>query len=343
MAKYSLSFYTFRIIDTKNHQQAITLGKINGEDLEVLLYDYFIKTASKYINNSKDEQLFRTVNFDANIYNYKDTFYYKSITAFIKTGEYGNEEEIVDYEKQKVTKTLSPNEAPVKPFGFAIYFHPDKDTAILVTQSLGGKGISAQIKKLLKSFVTEISSTYSAEIKNVIPNELLQQLLDNSEIKKICIETYKETDFALEDELGEKTTLRTSKNTTVYSKPLISNKKFFFDVFTKRRNLSKIAGLSNDETITNISINFGNKSINYNAYFNTKITEDITKEFKDEPFGALKLYNIMDLNVLEYLYLSNIIQRINDYSPSREIKRNFWVDEEKDVLHEHKDDTVICN
>lgn len=114
-------------------------------------------------------------------------------------------------------------------------------------------------------------------------------------------------------------------------------------MFTKRRSLSKIAGLSDDETITNISINFGDKSINYNAYFNTRITEDITKEFKDEPFSSLRLYNIMDLNVMEYLYLSNIIQRIIDYSPSRETTSYFWVDEEKDVLHEHKDHTVECN
>ncbi len=342
MAKYSLSFYTFRIIDN-NNQEAIPLGEINGENLEILLYDYFVKTASKYINNSKDERLFRTVNFDANVYNYKEALYYKSITAFIKSGEYGNEEEIVDYEQQKVTKTLNPNEAPVKPFGFALYFNPKKDTAILVTQSLSGKGISAQIKNLLKSFVTKLNSVYFADIKNVIPHKLLQQLLDNKEIKKICIETYKETAVALEDELGEKTTLRTSKNTTVYSKPLISNKKFLLDVFTKRRSLSKIAGLSDDETITNISINFGDKSINYNAYFNTRITEDITKEFKDEPFSSLRLYNIMDLNVMEYLYLSNIIQRIIDYSPSRETTSYFWVDEEKDVLHEHKDHTVECN
>ncbi len=195
MAKYSLSFYTFRIIDN-NNQEAIPLGEINGENLEILLYDYFVKTASKYINNSKDERLFRTVNFDANVYNYKEALYYKSITAFIKSGEYGNEEEIVDYEQQKVTKTLNPNEAPVKPFGFALYFNPKKDTAILVTQSLSGKGISAQIKNLLKSFVTKLNSVYFADIKNVIPHKLLQQLLDNKEIKKICIETYKETNWA---------------------------------------------------------------------------------------------------------------------------------------------------
>jgi len=341
MAKYSLSFYTFRIFYSKSRKEAIPFGKINEKDIEDLLYDYFVKTASKYINNTKDERLFRTVNFDVNIYNCKNALFYKSITAFIKTGEYGNEEEIVDYEKQKVTKTLNYSEAPVKPFGFAIYFHPDKDTAILVTQSLGGKGISAQIKSLLKSFVTGIDNTYYAEIKNVIPHKLLEQLLDSKEIKKLCIETYKETGFDLVDELGEKTTLQTSKNTTVYSKPLISNKKFFLDLFTERRKLSKIAGLSDDETITNISINFGDKSINYNAYFNTRITEDITKEFKDEPFGALKLYNVMDLSVMEYLYLLNIIQRIDGYSPSREAKRFFWIDEEKDELHEN--DSVKCN
>lgn len=336
MAKYSLSFYTFRIID--NNQKAISLGNIAEKSIENLLYDYFIKTAVKYEEN--DERIFRTINFDINVYNYKNDFYYKSITAFVKTGEYGNEEDIVDYKQQKVTKTLNDNEAPVKPFGFAIYFHPDKDTAILVTQSLSGRGISAQIKKLLKDFASKINNSYFAEIKNIIPHQLLQQLLDSQEIKKIRIETYKETSFALEDELGEKTTLQTSKNTAVFSKPLISNKKFFLDIFTQRRKLSKISGLSTDETITNISIDFGGKSINYNAYFNTRITEDITKEFKEEPFGSLKLYSVMDSSVMEYLYLSNIIQRINNYIPSRERLKSFWVNEKTGKVNENNEDNT---
>lgn len=337
MAKYSLSFYTFRIID--NNQKAISLSNIAEKSIENLLYDYFIKTAVKYDENG--EHIFRTVNFDINVYNYKNDFYYNSITAFVKTGEYGNEEEIVDYKEQKVTKTLNSNEAPVKPFGFAIYFHPDKDTAILVTQSLSGKGISTQIKELLRKFTSEINNSYFAEIKNIIPHQLLQQLLDSKEIKKICIETYKETSVALEDELGEKTTLQTSKNTAVYSKPLISNKKFFLDIFTQRRKLSTISGLSTDETITNISIDFGGKSINYNTYFSTRITEDITKEFKEEPFGSLKLYNVMDLSVMEYLYLSNIIQRINNYIPLRERLKSFWVNEETWEVNESNDDNIV--
>jgi len=309
MAKVSLTYYTFRISDKNNIDKItkmpiyLSLGNILGKGLDDYLYDYFLSTAKKYINDTKDERLFRTTLFNVNEYSVDEELYYKSVTAMTKTGEYGNEAEIVDSEDTSKTKKMSSSEAPVMPFGFAIYYNPKKDTAILITQSLGRNGISGVVKKHLSDMVKSINADLIAEIKNVIPHDLLKKLLEREEIKSISIETYNEKDYDFVDEYGSRTTLQTSQKVSVFKKPLISNKNFLYDIFVKSRKISKINGLTSDnEKIDNLIVKFANKTLNYNAFYSTRITEDISEHFKEEnSIIPVKLFEVMDENVIEYL------------------------------------------
>ena len=342
MAKVSLAYYTFRISDstkidkkTKNPTY-IPLGDILGKSLEKHLYNYFYSTAKNYVNDKQNERLFRTIRLNVNEHSVDNELYYKSVTAIVKTGEYGVEAEIVDSEDTSNSTKMSQSQAPVMPFGFALFFNPEKDTAILITQSLGRNGISSVIKKHLSTMVKSIDPLLCSEVKNVIPHNLLKKLLESDEIKSLSIETYKEGNYDLLDEYGEKATLQTSRKVSTFKKPLFSNKNFLYDIFVKQRKISKVDGLtSDDETIDNLIVNFSSKTLNYNAYYSTRITEDISKVFKDEEgVPPLKLFETMDENVREYLYATKIIIPINNCVIKQNNTAYFYVDSEKDDVIE---------
>lgn len=316
----------------------MALGEIVGKSLEKYLYNYFLDTGKAYANDKQNERLFRTIQLSCNEHLANSELYYKSITAIAKTGEYGVEAEIVDSNDTSKTKTMSSSEAPVLPFGFAIYFNPSKDTAVLITQSSGRNSIASVIKCHLRNMVKNIDNKLCAEIKNVVPHSLLKKLLNHDVIKSISVEVYKEGDFDFVDEYGDITTLQTSRKVSTFKKPLITNKDFLFNIFTQNRKICKIAGLTNDdEVIENLIVNFSGKTLNYNAYHNTRITEDISNCFDDVNIVyPIKLFEIMDERVVEYLNLLKIIVPIGDCEIKKETKNFFYIDSEKDdVIEKH--------
>lgn len=185
--------------------------------------------------------------------------------------------------------------------------------------------------------VQQLCPTYKVNIKNVIPHELLRQLLASEKIKSIKVETYKNANYTIEDDLGSQTGIQTAKTFTVFSKPILTNKNFIFDLFSRHNKITKIAGLTNDdEVIENLSIEFDHKTLSYNAYTSTKVSENIT-HLIDDPTNVApyKLYPIMNEKAFTYLKSANIIKEIpncNFESISTNRKDYFEVNEDGVVI-----------
>jgi hypothetical protein len=313
MATISLSFYTIQIIDTStNHPTTKSFTDLSGKTLTEALYNHFYATAYDYQNDKSTERLFRTISFNENDHMYNDNLYYSSVSATVKTGNYGSEAELIDSEDTSKPRRIKATEAPILPFSFAVYYNPLKDTALLVTQSISRNSISSVIKEHLSNMVQQLCPSFKIIIKNVIPHELLRQLLNNEKIKNIKIETYKNANYTIEDELGSQTNIKPAKTFTVFKNPRISNKSFLFDLFSQHKKISRIAGLtSDDETIENLSIEFNHKTLNYNAYTSTKVSENIT-HLIDDPANVSphEIYTIMDEKAFSYLKSARIIQEI---------------------------------
>ncbi len=315
MATISLSFYTIQIIDTAtNPPTTKLLTDLSGRTLTEAMYTHFLATAHDYQNDKSKERLFRTISFNVNNHMYNSDLYFSSVSATVKTGNYGSEAELIDSEDTSIQRHINATEAPILPFCFAVYYNPLKDTALLVTQSISRNSISSVIKEHLSNMVQLLCPTFKIIIKNVIPHELLKQLLNNEKIKSIKIETYKNANYTIEDNLGSQTNIKTDKKFTVFKTPHISDKSFLFDLFSKHNKISKIDGLtSDDETIENISIEFNHKTLNYNAYTSTKVSENITHLIDDPTtISPNKIYTIMDEKALSYLKSAGIIQEIQN-------------------------------
>lgn len=337
MATISLSFYTIQIIDmATNPPTTKLLTDLSGQTLTEAMYTHFLETARDYQNDKTKERLFRTVSFNVNDHMHSSDLYFSSVSATVKTGNYGSEAELIDSEDTSKQKQINATEAPILPFCFAVYYNPLKDTALLVTQSISRNSISSVIKEHLVNMVQLLCPTFKIIIKNVIPHELLKQLLNHEKIKSIKIETYKNKDYTIEDHLGSQTKIITDKKYTVFKTPHISDKSFLFDLFSKHNKISRIDGLtSDDETIENMLIEFNHKTLNYNAYTSTKVSENITHLIDDPTKSSPhKIYTIMDEKAFPYLISAGIIQEIencNYENIDKKYVKFFEVDQNGDV------------
>lgn len=317
MAKISLSFFTLKINDISNNPpQTQLFSNLSGKTINEVLRNYFKSTASDYQNDTANERLFRTISYNEYVHKHNTDVLFNSIAVTVKTGNYGVEAELIDSADTSHKTNIKASEAPVLSFSFGIYYNPMKDLAILVTQSISRNSITNIIKEHLSNMLKAINPSYKLEIKNVSPDKLLKKLLDNEKIKNIKIETYKNKFYSIEDDLGSKTDIATAKVYTVFNNPDIKDRNFLYNLFTKRYKVKNIIGLTSDEeSIDNISIEFGNKTLNYDAYTSTRVSENITGLIEDTTHvTTLELYPIMNEKVLEYLKSTHIIKDIEEFS-----------------------------
>jgi hypothetical protein len=347
MAKITLTYYTMTVFETldKKHSYPVVIGDIvdkYGNDFSNIAKKYFYNCALSYQNDTKKENLFRAELFNLNNHYYDGLFYFKSITGIVKSGNYGIEGELVDSANTAMRRPINSTEAPVLPFGFGIFYNPERDSAILVLQSVGRNGITAQMKTRLDNMVAEVNPNYTVQIINVAPTRMIMQLFNDDKVKSIKYEVYAPNNtIAVEDRLGQTTTLTTSSKTTIIKRPVINNVEFWIKLFTNRTKLSTLTGLANgEEELENISVEFNNKTLNYNAYTNTKVSEDISEHFKDEPnVVPERLFNIMIENVLPYLTEAQIIERlpVDNVNIDKRLEYTFY----NELNEETKEEKVI--
>lgn len=313
MASISLSFYLLKINDISTDSlQAQVFTNLSGKTINELLRNYFRATADDYQNDSANERLFRTISYNEYVHKYNSDVLFNSVAITVKTGNYGIEAELIDSEDTSHKTNIKASQAPVLSFSFSIYYNPMKDLAILVTQSISRNSITNVIKKHLSNMLKQVCPSYKLELKSVTPDKLLKKLLENEDIKNIKIETYKDKFYSIEDDLGSKTNITPAKTYTVFNKPNIEDKGFLYNLFTKHNKVKNIIGLTSDEaTIGDISIEFGSKTLRYDAYFNTRVTESITDLFEDPAHvKTSELYPIMNERAFEYLKSTSIIKDI---------------------------------
>lgn len=315
MANISLSFSLIQINDiSTNPPQAQNFTNLSGKTLNKIMKNYFKITAENYQNDKTNERLFRTVSYNEYVHKYKNEVLFNSIAITVKTGNYGIEAELIDSENTTIITNITASQAPVLPFSFSIYYNPMKDLAILVTQSISRNSITNVIKEHLSEMLKQLNPAFKLELKNVTPNKLLKRLLESDKIKNIRIETFKNKFYSIEDDLGSRTDIATAKTYTVFNKPDIKNKIFFYDLFTKHNKIKNIVGLtSEEETIGNISIEFGNKTLSYDTYFSTRVSENITDLIENTAHvKPSELYPIMNERAFEYLKSASIIRDIHE-------------------------------
>lgn len=326
MAKIGLSFYSVEVIvpslyKGKETYKRVPLDNLNGKTLSDCVYDFLKKKLEKYQKDLEKEKIYRPSYIETEEYKIDGNYAFSSVFGVVKSGDYGVEVEIVDSDTSLKVFDQKKEQAGVLPFGFGVYFSEGIKTGILVTQSYGAKGMSNHFKKMVTNAIEQSCDKHKVVIKSVYPDAYFRRLLDNEQIKDICIETYKKPKVDDKDDAiknGE--IIDYSTREIKYKRPIFKDKNNIFRMFAERRNVNELKGLTNDdEEIKNIKVDFLvngiPKTVNYDTYFNLRIAEDITNDVKiNNDTGhpqANSLLEQMDNYVLMYLVNMKIISEMD--------------------------------
>lgn len=109
----------------------------------------------------------------------------------VKTGEYGEESEIVDSETGETTYNKSVEEADVMPFGCCIIVPVGQYTeGIVLVQSLGRNGITSTMKKRFNEYIRLIDSQLRVTMNPIIPRQYMERILNEGVLKKVRLISY---------------------------------------------------------------------------------------------------------------------------------------------------------
>lgn len=172
--------------------QNLELHDIYGQSL----LGYFHGIANTVVDEYADDIVLENV-FAYNVVNMETVnnddgqALYDILYLRIKTGEYGEESEIVDKDTGETTHTKSVDEADVMPFGCCIIVPRGEYTeGIILVQSLGRNGITSLIKKKFNEYIREIDSQLRIVMNPIVPSQYMERILNDGVLRAIRLISY---------------------------------------------------------------------------------------------------------------------------------------------------------
>lgn len=206
----------------------------------------------------------------------------------VKTGEYGEESEIVDSETGETTHNKSVEEADVMPFGCCIIIPVGEYTeGIVLVQSLGRNGITSTMKKRLNEYIRLIDSQLRVTMNPIVPRQYMERILNEGVLKKIRLISYGIPDDEADRYGVDRGTTRIVRERVLRSpRGFVRNK---YDAIMQcvrgERNFNSIIELDDFE-IDDFKMEFAfgrrNKTISMKELERLVINEDITDHVEKE-------------------------------------------------------------
>ncbi len=174
-------------ISVKEEQQDLELHNLNGISLLEYFYDIARSSVDEYDKDSALENIFAFNSVDLQtVSNNAGQGLYDILYLRIKTGDYGEESEIVDSDTGEITHTKSADEADVMPFGCCIIVPcGDYTEGIVLTQSLGRNGITSIIKKKFNEYIKNLDNQLRIVLNPIVPRQYMERILNNGVLKTI--------------------------------------------------------------------------------------------------------------------------------------------------------------
>ena len=190
MKLVGITTYGISVRDEANHN--LELHDVYGKNFLDYLYDIAHTLSGEYHKDRLLENVFAydVVNKDT-VKNNVGQDIYDIVYFRVKTGEYGEESEIIDSETGIRTHKKSVEEADVMPFGGCVIVPSGQYTeGVVLIQSLGRNGITSIIKKKFNEYIKEIDQQLRLVFNPVIPRVYMERLVTRGELKKIRLVSY---------------------------------------------------------------------------------------------------------------------------------------------------------
>ncbi len=287
MKRVGITAYGINVRNEKNRD--LELHDIYGISLLEYLEGIAKNTVDEYDKDSISENIFAYNKVDLQkIKNANGQDVYEILYLRIKTGEYGEESEIVDSDTGEITHTKSVGEADVMPFGCCIIVPCGEYTeGIVLTQSLGRNGITGAIKKKFKAYIKRMNNQLRVVMNPIIPKQYMERLLNNGILKTIRLISYSLPEDDAE-RYGIDRGVKRILNERVIRKPVgfIRNKyDKIMECLSGKRTYDSIVELDDfeiDDLKMEFSFGHRNKTISMRELDSLAVNEDVTDDVSME-------------------------------------------------------------
>lgn len=185
-----LTAYSICVRDDSSNQYE--LHDIFGNEFIEYLGGIAKKDKNEYEDNPVKENIFAINEVKVeNVVDKNKQALYDILYIRIKTGEYGEESEIVARKSGKVTHVKGDDEADVMPFGFSIVVPSGKyANGVIMLQSLGRNGIVSVVKEKLNQYIKQIDNELRVAMNPILPKHYIKQYLNKGILKSIRLIRY---------------------------------------------------------------------------------------------------------------------------------------------------------
>ena len=159
----------------ERENQRYELHNVKGRTLVDIVRTYMDRLMNTYSADNSAETVFTfdEVNVET-VLNEQNQEKYTVLYGRVKTGEYGIESELVDYETGNVSHNRTTNEADVMPFGFSILVPAGEiNSAIIILQSVSNLGMKIVLHKQMMQCIKEIDNEFKFEMGTIVPRAYL--------------------------------------------------------------------------------------------------------------------------------------------------------------------------
>lgn len=180
MALYSISAYNIRV-KKKYSSESCNLGDFGeGYDLYDTMHTFFSRLQTNLSHDQNSRRLIQVgeVRRDENA---------RIIEGIVKTGEYGYEAELVDWQTAQLSYRRKIREAEVLPFYFLMHLPRENDLGILLLQRFRQFGIRAILTDYISKFFHDNHEKYSLQFPPILTREVLQTLREEGIVEAIHI------------------------------------------------------------------------------------------------------------------------------------------------------------
>lgn len=209
---------------------------------------------------------------------------YEALFLRIKTGEYGEESEIVDSETGETTHTKSVDEADVMPFGCCILIPCGEYTeGIVLVQSLGRNGITSIVKKRFNEYIKNLDNNLRVVMNPIVPRQYMERILTEGVLKSIRLISYGIPDDDADRYGIDRGTTRVIRERVIRKPTGFARNKYerIMECVRGERAYDSIVELDDFE-INDFKMEFGfgkrNKTISLKGLDRLVISEDITED-----------------------------------------------------------------
>ncbi|BDR63996.1 hypothetical protein [Clostridium tetani] len=283
MSSIGISVYALSLMNKQTNEE-INLNDINGENLIDIFINFMNNNNQSYTNKESMEKIFKTEDYENNIYRQDDLELFRYAIGRLKTGAYGYSAEIVDANTGDINYNRGIDDAEVMPFFFYLCV-PTSQTnrGMLLLETKGIYGVKTIFYKCFQDYLNINYEDIKLNIRTITPTTYVEKYLKHGILQKIRFIRYNIPHNTLK-QLGMNNGTEPAYDEYVIHKPL---------GFLNERKLAIKKCISGQSSINNVveidgfeyeniklEFKFGgkNKTINLSNIENINVNEDITNQ-----------------------------------------------------------------